>query len=293
MGAHGGAPMDPGAQKLFMKNNNTLPIGVFDSGVGGLTVLKALKERLPEESFLYLGDTARLPYGTKSADTVKRYAEQASKILIARGIKALVVACNTATTLALPLLQQQFNTIPIIGVLEPGAAAACRLSKEGKIAVIATEATIQSQAYQHAIKKIRPHAEVVTQSCGLLVALVEEGWLEGAVAESIVERYLSPLFSGDEKPDCLVLGCTHFPALLPVFRAVLGKEVTIVDSAQTTAEAVKEILEQKNLMSLSHNSQITFLVTDSPARFARVARYFLNEPLQEADVEWVELETRN
>ncbi|HYF97665.1 MAG TPA: glutamate racemase [Coxiellaceae bacterium] len=268
---------------------NTLPIGVFDSGVGGLTVLKALQNQLPHESFIYLGDTARLPYGTKSPETIARYAQQASEILVQRGIKLLVVACNTASTVALPLLQEQFKNIPVVGVIEAGAKAACAQSKNEHIVVIATEATIQGQAYQRAIKALVPQAKVLTQSCGLFVALAEEGWLAGKEAESIATRYLKPLFENADHPDCLVLGCTHFPVLLPAIRAVVGDKVVIVDSAQTTAELVKEILQKNNLLSESAIAKTRFLVTDAPQRFIRVAPNFLAKALKNEEVELVDI----
>ncbi len=266
-------------------------IGVFDSGVGGLTVLRALQAELPHESFLYLGDTARLPYGTKSPETVIRYAKQASEILIHRGVKLLVVACNTATTLALDALHKAFPGIPIIGVLEPGARAASSISKNGNIAVIATESTIKSKGYQRAILAIRPEAKVSTQSCSLFVALAEEGWLDGEITEAIADRYLKSLFEVEDtlKPDCLVLGCTHFPALAASIQKVLGDRVSIVDSAKTTAETVRAVLEAQNLRSENlGNGDAQFLVTDAPDRFARVAQHFLGAKLNESDIELVD-----
>ena len=270
-------------------SNQKLPIGVFDSGVGGLTVLRALQEQLPNESFIYLGDTARLPYGTKSPATIRRYAEQASQILASRGIKLLVIACNTASTVALPLLQNDFKQIPVVGVIEAGAKAACAQSKNEHIVVIATEATVQSGAYQQAIKAIEPRATVVAKACGLFVALAEEGWLSGPETEAVAARYLKPLFESAEKPDCLVLGCTHFPVLLPAIRAVLGDKIRIVDSAQTTAELVKKILSQQDLLNTNSEPHTQFLVTDAPQRFARVAPHFLGQNLNVADVELVDI----
>ena len=172
------------------------PIGIFDSGVGGLTVLRALRERLPAKSLLYLGDTARLPYGTKSPETIARYAVQAAGLLVERGIKLLVVACNTASAHALDALRDAYPDIEVTGVIEPGAEAACAASASGRIAVIATESTAKAGAYQHAIHRIRNDAEVVTQACSVFVALAEEGWLDGPVAEAAAQRYLAPLFDG-------------------------------------------------------------------------------------------------
>lgn len=269
-----------------------LPIGVFDSGVGGLTVLRALRQQLPQESFLYLGDTARLPYGTKSPETIIYYAKQASQILINRGIKLLVVACNTASSLALPALQQTFPDVPIVGVLEPGAKAACATSKNGHIAVIATEATVNGGGYQEAIKKLRPDAKVIAQSCGLLVALAEEGWVDGPIAEAITKRYLEPLLNAHQNynPDCLVLGCTHFPALFNTIQNIVGRKITVIDAAKTTAELVTQTLSQLNLQQPSpHAGASKFLVTDAPLRFARVAKQFLGIELNLNDIELVDL----
>ncbi len=196
-------------------------IGVFDSGVGGLTVLRSLHERLPREHFIYLGDTARLPYGTKSPESIRRYSIQAAGILRDRGIKCLVVACNTASAVALEALRERFAPLPVLGVLEPGAVAACRASRSGRIAVIATESTVRGGAYQTAIRRCRPDAQVLARACPLFVALAEEGWIEGEIVEAVAHRYLDGLFHGSEAPDTLVLGCTHFP----VFASVLSRQL--------------------------------------------------------------------
>jgi glutamate racemase len=277
-----------------VKQNSQLPIGVFDSGVGGLTVLRALQQRLPNEFFLYLGDTARLPYGTKSDETIIRYAIQASKFLIQRGIKLLVVACNTATTIALPSLQQNFADVPIIGVVEPGAKTACQVTRNGYIAVIATEATVKAEGYKIAIKKICPNARVLTKSCSLFVALAEEGWIDGPVTEAIAKQYLDPLINTkpDEKPDTLVLGCTHFPILIHTIKKVIGDQISIVDSAASTAEIVFNLLQEKALQASSkqQHSKNKFMVTDAPERFARIAKHFLGIELNAEDVELVDVE---
>ena len=187
-----------------------LPVGVFDSGVGGLTVLRALVGQLPREDFLYLGDTARLPYGTKSPGTVARYSVRAAESLAERGIKALVVACNTASSTALPALRERFPELPVIGVIEPGARAACEASTSGRIAVLATEGTVAGGAYQRAIHELRPDAHVTQVACQIFVALAEEGWSEGEAVDAVTERYLAHL---DARVDTVVLGCTHFPLL--------------------------------------------------------------------------------
>jgi glutamate racemase len=271
--------------------NASLPIGVFDSGIGGLTVLKALSERLPAESFLYLGDTARLPYGTKTAGTVERYALQAVDELTRRGVKALVIACNTASAAALPALQAAHAELPIIGVIEPGAEAAVKATKRGRIAVLATEGTVRGGAYQREILKRMPQAKVTSIPATLFVALAEEGWTQGDVAEATARRYLAPLLADSrEAPDVLVLGCTHFPPLAGVIRTVAGEAVRIVDSAVTTAEALAGLLRASGLAA-DADSQATrrFLVTDGEERFARVGPQFLGQPIATSQIERVDL----
>lgn len=273
------------------------PVGVFDSGVGGLTVLRALRAALPDESFIYLGDTARLPYGTKSAHTVTRYALQAAGELVERGIKCLVVACNTASAAALPAMRQRFGELPVIGVVEPGAEAAVRASTSGRIAVLATEGTIRGGAYTRAITALRPDARVTGVACGLFVALAEEGWVEGAVADAAAGRYLAPLRSGADAPDTVVLGCTHFPVLELVIARALGPHVRIVDSAATTALAVRQQLDARGLLASSPDAVATpaghgslhCLATDGAARFAAVGSRFLGAPLAADDIELVDL----
>ena len=228
------------------------PIGVFDSGVGGLTVLKALVTQLPRERFIYLGDTARLPYGTKSPETVVRYALQAAEALAGYGVKCLVIACNTASAVGLAAVSERIRDVPVIGVIEPGAEAACLASRSGHIAVIATEGTVRGGAYQDAIVHRRSDARVSAVPAQLFVALAEEGLCRGPIADSVARHYLEPLFNaaaGASRPDTLVLGCTHFPMLADTIRAVAGPEVGIVDSAETTARYVLQTLEAQNLAS--------------------------------------------
>lgn len=271
-------------------NPRTLPIGLFDSGVGGLTVLAALGRRMPEENMIYLGDTARLPYGTKSQETITRYALQAAEKLVEHGIKLLVVACNTATAAALPVLRRHFAPLPIVGVVEPGAAAAAESSRNGHIAVIATEATISRGAYQEAIRRLRPGARVTAAACSMLVPLAEEGWLEGPESEAVVARYLTPLFSAPCAPDCLLLGCTHFPLLIDPIRKALGPEITIVDSALTTAESVLGELASIGLLRKGGGrGTVRFLTTDDTARFIRTGSLFLGAPIAEREVRLVDL----
>jgi glutamate racemase len=275
-------------------------IAVFDSGVGGLTVLAALCAELPHEQFVYLGDTARLPYGTKSDESVVRYALQAAAALVEREVKALVVACNTASAAALPALRQRYPQLPVIGVVEPGADAAVAASRSGCIAVIGTEATVRGGAYQRAIGQRRPDARVNAVACQLFVALAEEGWTSGAVARSTAQRYLAPLFSPDAPSamaaDTLVLGCTHFPTLQAVIREVVGEHVTIVDSAITTARAARALLAARELLrpkeaagAAGHASPLSFLATDGAARFASIGTRFLGRRISADEVELIDL----
>lgn len=273
-------------------NDRDLPIGVFDSGVGGLTVLTALRERVPAESLVYLGDTARLPYGTKSAAVVSHYALQAARALVGIGIKALVVADNTSSAHALEALRAEFPGLPVIGVVEPGAAAAGHASAGGRIVVIATESTVQAGSYPRAILNSRPGARVTTRACPLFVAMTEEGMVDGPIAEQIARHYLDPLFADSDEPgDCLLLGCTHFPALLPMLKRLLGDGVAIVDSATTTARAVEEVLDNRRLATTRGpgRARVRYLATDAPDRFARVARTFVPWHIAADEVEVVDL----
>ena len=279
-----------------MESNN-LPIGLFDSGVGGLTVLAAVRAHLPGESVLYLGDTARLPYGAKSPATIRRYALQCAGQLVGRGIKMLVVACNTASAVALPALMEAFPHLPVLGVIEPGAAAGCAASSSGRIAVIGTKSTIEGGAYQRAILALRPGAVITTLPCPLFVPLAEEGLVGGPIAEAVAAHYLGAVFtpeSGDRDaaniPDCLVLGCTHFPLLQETIGKVVGRGVTLVDSAATTAAVVEKVLrEQKMSADSTAPVSIRFLTTDDPARFAEVGRWFLGMNISPDAVELVDL----
>ena len=281
------------------------PVGVFDSGVGGLTVLKALAAELPHEHFVYLGDTARLPYGTKSPETVARYALQAAEALSEYGVKCLVIACNTASSVGLPAIRAHIRGVPIIGVIEPGAEAACATSKSGHIAVIATEGTVRGGAYQEAILRLRGRARVIAQPTQLFVALAEEGLHQGPIADSIARHYLDPLFQASagsrssldpsSTPDTLVLGCTHFPMLAGAIRAAIGPAIEIVDSAATTAKCVRETLERESLTRLGSpasddpKAATRFLATDSVERFARIGSRFLERRIDPEEVELVDL----
>jgi glutamate racemase len=257
-------------------------IGVFDSGVGGLTVVSALRRRLPGESILYLGDTARLPYGSKSPDTVTRYTRRNIEFLTERGVKAVVVACNTASALALPALDLQ--GVPTWGVIEPGARAAAAASR-GKVGVIATEATVRSDAYPRALRALRPDLEILSQPCPLFVPLVEEGWHDDPITEQVAERYLRPLL--DAGIDTLVLGCTHYPLLVPVLRRVAGPDVALVDSAEAVAEVVAGGLATGGIEAAdSHAPEHHVCVTDAGEKFHQLAGRILGE---DVTLEWVEV----
>lgn len=254
--------------------SDSRPIGIFDSGVGGLTVYRALRARLPDEAFVYLGDTARLPYGTKSPDTVARYAVQVARRLLDEDIKMLVVACNTASALALSELRALVPHLPIQGVIEPGAHAAVRASRSGRVVVWATEGTIRSGAYQEAIRRHSPETLIQGVACNLLVGLAEEGWTDGAVAEAVIGRYLGHISL--EGFDTLVLGCTHFPLLAGTVKRLLPPGVELVDSAETTAAVVAAFLADRGLLGPQDGGGgERFWVTDGPERFRQMAHRFL------------------
>lgn len=267
---------------------STAPIGVFDSGMGGLTVLRALQAALPGESFIYLGDTARLPYGSKSPGTVQRYALQAAEILVERGISALVVACNTASAFALDALTARHPELPVFGVLEPGARAAAESAAGGHVLVLATESTVRGGAYQSAILGLRPDLKVHARACPLLVALAEEGEHRGEFCASVLRRYLHGHLAGASisEPASVVLGCTHFPVFREALAELLPPTTRVVDSAQTTAAGVAVALENRNSGAPNGNSgpTLTLLATDGVDRFRRVGGYFLGRPVQEVEL---------
>ena len=252
-------------------------IGIFDSGVGGLTVLKEVVRTLPQEDTIYLGDTARVPYGTKSPETVVRYSRQIARYLYSRDIKLLVVACNTASAVALAALQQEFD-IPVVGVIEPGALAAAKATRSGKVGVIGTAATVASSAYTKAIKRINPEIEVVDRACPLFVPLAEEGWVDNEVARLTAAIYLEDL--KNKGVDTLVLGCTHYPILKDVIAQAMGPGVTLVDSAEETALTVSGILSERGLLRpKGERGNHHYYVTDIPAGFIRVGNRFLGGEL--------------
>lgn len=265
-------------------NANDLAIGVFDSGMGGLTVLRALKKKLPKESFIYLGDTARLPYGTKSSDTVRQYALQMAKILVERRIKALVIACNTATTAALPYLQSVLTDIPVLGVVKPGAEAAVAATSNHRVMVLATETTIASKAYHQLISEKLPHSHISSQACSVLVALAEEGMINNTVAREALKVYLKDF----NQEDTVLLGCTHFPVFKTLLQDLLPKYVNVVDSAQATANALNDLLNARGLLAIESKPNTQFLVTDSAIRFQKVGEIFLGMPLANSDIELID-----
>ncbi len=262
---------------------NSLPIGIFDSGVGGLTVLRAIRDRLPQENLIYLGDTARVPYGNKSQATIARYAVEDTQFLLSKGVKMIVVACNTASALAAPALREQFPALPILGVIGPGARAAVATTKNRRIGVIATAATVGSGAYENRIREALAAAgdhapvHIVSKPCPLFVPLVEEGETETEIARLVAEKYLSALRSEDI--DTLVLGCTHYPLLRTTIASVMGTSVTLVDSAEAAAAETAQLLGSTDrLRNDATPPQEYFYVTDAAQRFQKIAAAFLGHP---------------
>jgi len=254
------------------------PIGVFDSGLGGLTVLRAIRERLPAEATVYLGDTARVPYGPKAAETIRRYAIEATDFLLEKGVKAVVIACNTATARALPEVEARAG-VPVLGVVEPGGSAAASASRAGRIGVIGTRGTISSRAYNTVIHLHRPDALVFEQACPLFVPLVEEGWTEDEVTRLAAERYLRPLL--EQGIDTLVLACTHYPLLKPLLAQVVGEDVCLIDSAESTAAALERLLTSEGIANTSGMpAPARYYVTDEAARFDLLARRLLGEEVE-------------
>jgi glutamate racemase len=268
-----------------------VPIGVFDSGIGGLTVARAIMQRLPHESIVYFGDTARLPYGPKGAETVQRYSREVAQFLRKEGVKALVVACNTATAHALPLLQEECD-FPVIGVIEPGARAAARATRSGRVGVIATAGTVASRAYERAIRAEAPEVTVTARACPLFVPLVEEGWLDTEATRLIAQEYLAPFTNsssdGDKREsavDTLVLGCTHYPLLMPIIGETLGRSVRLVDSASETAVELASILREHGIAARAeHSARYRFIASDSPERFLSIGQRFLGAPIDRVEL---------
>jgi glutamate racemase len=259
--------------------NKDSAIGVFDSGIGGLTVLHQIIEALPRENTVYLGDTARSPYGTKSVETVMRYSFENSEFLVEKGVKLVVVACNTSTAIALSRLQESLS-VPVIGVIEPGVRRAIKSTKNKKVGVIGTEATIHSGAYTRVLKAADPKIEVYSRACPLFVPLVEEGWTDNAVVEMTVKAYLGSLKQSGI--DTLVLGCTHYPLLKKAIRKFMGRGVRLVDSAEETASEVAAALKKGASGRKAGKGIHSFFVTDAPERFVKVGRRFLGENVESA-----------
>lgn len=259
--------------------NQESAIGLFDSGIGGLTVLHKIIEVLPRENTVYLGDTARAPYGTKSVETVVRYSFENTAFLIEKGVKLVVVACNTSTALALSGLKDEFS-LPLIGVIEPGVRRALQVTKNKRVGIIGTEATIQSGAYSKALKAEEEKVEVYSRACPLFVPLVEEGWTDNAVVSMTVEAYLGSLKQSGI--DTLILGCTHYPLLKKAIRKFMGQGVTLIDSAEEVAKEVAAILKRHSIVRKSGKGSHSFFVTDAPDRFVKVGHRFLGEKVESA-----------
>ncbi len=252
------------------------PLGIFDSGVGGLTVMKEVMKLLPGENILYLGDTARVPYGVRSAETVLRYSFENAEFLVLKGIKALVVACNTSSAISLDMLRREFP-IPVIGVVEPGARAAVNRAGSKRVAVIGTEATINSRSYERAIAAIDQTIEVTGIACPLFVPLIEEGWLDGEVVNLTAQKYLASIINGSA--GVLVLGCTHYPMIKNVIEEIVG--IPLIDSAVETAIEVSSVLSGKGLLCSEGNMPVReFFVTDSPEKFVSTGEKFLEHPIE-------------
>ena len=262
-------------------NASHKPVGVFDSGIGGLTVVKALLQELPSEPIVYFGDTARVPYGSKSKSTIVRFSMENVEFLLRFGVKCIIIACNTSSSWALPTLRRYFK-VPIIGVIRPGARAAVRVTSTKRIGVIGTEATIRSRAYEMEMKRMDPAVAVFSQGCPLFVPLVESGWLNGAVSTQIATTYLGPLKR--QRIDTLILGCTHYPLLAPVIQLAIGPQVTLVDSATKTAAEVKGLLTWNESLSITRQRpRHRFFVTDEPDHFMELGRRFLGQPIRSVE----------
>jgi glutamate racemase len=257
------------------------PIGVFDSGLGGLTVAHAIMHQLPAESLIYFGDTARVPYGPKSPDTVRRYSREISAFLLEQGVKAIVVACNTATAHALPTLRDELE-VPVIGVVEPGARAAVRATRTGHIGVIGTAGTIRSEAYVRAIRAENPDVRVTALACPLFVPIVEEGWTNHEATHLIAEEYLAPFLK--DPIDTLVLGCTHYPLLKSVIGEVIGRSVRLIDSAEETALDARRMLAANALTAVDGEGTYRFIASDDPQQFLTLGRRFLGSAIERVEV---------
>lgn len=258
------------------------PVGIFDSGIGGLTVAHAVMQQLPRESVTYFGDTARVPYGPKSPETVRRYSLEIASFLVEQQIKTLVVACNTATAHALPALRERL-TIPVIGVIEPGARAAVRATRNGHVGVIGTAGTIKSGAYERALRALEPSLRITVRACPLFVPIVEEGWIDHEATRLIAREYLAPLLR--EEVDTVVLGCTHYPLLKPVIADVLGPDVALIDSAEETARETAVVLDDQRLtVTGDQPAAHRFIASDDPLMFLQLGQRFLGDAIDGVEV---------
>jgi glutamate racemase len=261
--------------------SSSAPIGVFDSGLGGLTVVREMISQLPNESIIYFGDTARVPYGPKSPDTVLRYSREIASYMKGQGVKALVVACNTATAHALPALREEFD-LPIVGVIQPGARAAVAATRTHRVGVIGTAGTIRSRAYEKEIKKLLPDADITAQACALFVPLVEEGWVDTEPTRAIARNYLAPMVSAEI--DTMVLGCTHYPLMKTVIGNVVGRQVRLIDSAEETAREAGAVLRANDLENSQPNqAQYRFIASDAPDTFLALGERFLGSPIDRVE----------
>jgi glutamate racemase len=257
------------------------PIGVFDSGMGGLTVVREMVRQLPNESIIYFGDTARVPYGPKSPDTVLRYSREITSYLLSQGVKTLVIACNTATAHALPALREEFD-VPIVGVIEPGARAVLGATKTRQVGVIGTAGTIKSRAYEKEIRKLLPDATITAQACALFVPLVEEGWVDTEPTRAIARNYLAPLVAA--QVDTVVLGCTHYPLMKTVIGNVVGRQVRLIDSAEETARETGEVLRENSLANETPNqARYRFIASDAPDTFLALGERFLGSAIDRVE----------
>lgn len=266
---------------MIPRGDAAAPIGVFDSGLGGLTVAHAIMRRLPNESIVYFGDTARVPYGPKSPDTVRRYSREIAAFLLEQGVKGIVVACNTATAHALPMLRQELR-VPVLGVVEPGARAAVRATRSGRIGVIATEGTIRSGAYERAIHEASPSATITALACPLFVPLVEEGWTDHEATRLVAREYLSPIRR--HGVDTLVLGCTHYPLLKPLIAGVVGPSVQLIDSAEETAADTERMLREFGLWSPGSEASYRFVASDDPQQFLGLGQRFFGDTIERVEI---------
>ncbi len=277
--------MGSGGIRMTMRSNIEAAIGIFDSGVGGLTVCRRIQEALPHENLVYLGDTARVPYGSKSGATVVRYAKACAGVLLRQEIKMLVVACNTASAFAVDILRDYLD-LPVVGVIEPGAKAACLRTRTGRVGVIGTRGTISTGMYETFIRKERPECQVFSKACPLFVPFAEEGWTQGPAITEIAQTYLEELLT--KEIDTLVLGCTHYPLLSEVISKVAGDSVMLVDSAEETARVVLSTLESEGMINRDGSQgRLSFLVTDAHDHFRETGERFLGHRLNE--VEWVDV----